>query len=84
MFARLLFLPNFLYFRKSVVKKITCLLILGSTSQIMICAVARDVASLCRRRYYSPGAYVVNESPVRLSGCKGATYINVLRGHQGT
>ena len=33
---------------------------------------------------HSPGAYVVNESPVRLSGCKGATYINVLRGHQGT
>ena len=32
----------------------------------------------------SPGAYVVTESPVRLSGCKGATYINVLRGHQGT
>ena len=33
---------------------------------------------------FSPGAYVVNESPVRLSGCKGATYITVLRGHQGT
>ena len=33
---------------------------------------------------FSPGAYVVNESPLRLSGCKGATYINVLRGHQGT
>ena len=29
----------------------------------------------------SQGAYVVNESPVRLSGCKGATYINVLRRH---
>ena len=34
-------------------------------------------------RIDSPGAYVVNESPVRLSGCRGATYINVLRGHQG-
>ena len=39
---------------------------------------------LCKDVLCSPGAYVVNESPVRLSGCKGATYINVLRGHQET
>ena len=49
--------------------------------QFFVCSTQAVFARLAT---YSPGAYVVTQSPVRLSGCKGATYINVLRRHQGT